>query len=67
MVPKWPVNYSVPNFGVDAEILSTHASIASSEATLGQSLSTSWKKPDEPKRNYFIPNFGVDKDIKLTQ
>lgn len=67
MVPKWPVNYSVPNFGVDKDIVDTQNSIGQSEANLKHSLTATWKKPEEPKRNYFVPNFGVDKDIKMTQ
>ena len=67
LVPTWPVNYAVPNFGVDHDILETQASIGSSEQNLHQTLTTTWKKPDAPKRNYFVPNFGVDRDIKMTE
>ena len=34
MDPKWPVNYAVPNFGKDHEIISTQQSIADSEKVL---------------------------------
>ena len=66
LVPTWPVNYSVPNFGTDKDIIETQASIGASESTLKQSLSATWDKPGTPPRNYFVPNFGVDKDIKMT-
>jgi len=67
LVPTWPVNYAVPNFGVDHDIVETQSSIGASEVNLGHSLTTAWKKPEAPKRNYFVPNFGVDRDIKMTE
>jgi hypothetical protein len=65
--PTWAVNYPVPNFGVDNEILETSASIASSEDSLNAKMPSNWDKPKEPKRGYTVPNFGVDSDIALTK
>ena len=67
LMPTWPVNYAVPNFGTDSDILDTHASISSSEDNLKTKMSTFWAKPDAPKRGYFVPNFGEDRDIKMTK
>ena len=65
--PTWPVNYQIPNFGVDSEILETHSSIAQSEEALNTKMTSIWEKPKEPKRGYIVPNFGVDSDIALTK
>ena len=61
LVPTWPVNYSVPNFGVDSDVLETQAN-----AGFEQLSGDYFDAAKEPKRNYFVPNFGVDKDIKMT-
>ena len=67
LVPTWPVNYSVPNFGVDSDIINTQAHIGASEGLHKKTLSGDYfEKSAPPKRDYFVPNFGVDKDIKLT-
>ena len=36
MDPTWPVNYVVPNFGKDHEIISTEKTIAETEKTMGK-------------------------------
>ena len=60
-----PMNYFVPNFGVDKDILATERHIEAAE----QKLDHSWKPTrkfgpavDYPK-DYFVPNLGLDKDI----
>ena len=63
MDPTWPVNYVVPNFGKDHEIISTEKTIAETEKTMGSKMNAAWGKPVDPPRGYFIPNFGMDKDI----
>ena len=64
-----PVDYFVPNFGVDHDIASTQDNIKNTEAKLGHKLAYVPKKdrPAEPPRDYFVPNFGVDHDIVSTQ
>ena len=63
MDPTWPVNYFVPNFGKDHEIINTEKNIADTEKNMGKKMAAQWGKPVEPPRGYFIPNFGMDKDI----
>jgi hypothetical protein len=66
--PKPFKDYTVPNFGVDHDIESTHANLADAEDSLGHKWNVSPKK-DLPKphpTDYFVPNFGQDKDIKTS-
>ena len=60
MDPKWPVNYAVPNFGKDHEIISTQKSISDQEAAMKHTLQSTFQKAKDPPRGYFVPNFGVD-------
>jgi len=64
--PGHPVDYFVPNFGVDKEIKNTDHSITDSEAKLGHFWNIKMKPDAEPPRNYFVPDFGVDNDVKTT-
>lgn len=61
-----PVDYSVPNFGVDRDVIETQKHITDQEAKHG-----AWDvlkpKPAAIKRDYAVPNFGVDSDIVNTQ
>jgi len=57
------MNYPVPNFGVDKDILATEKHLKDMEAKLGK-----WdlkKKSDKPSypMNYKVPSFGSDHDI----
>lgn len=63
--PTWAVGYKVPNFGKDADIIATQASIAAAEKEK-EPMSATFDAPTPPPRNYFVPNFGVDHDIADT-
>ena len=63
MDPKWPVNYSVPNFGKDHEIVSTQDAISKTEELMGKKINASFDEPKAPPRGYVVPNFGKDFDI----
>jgi hypothetical protein len=60
-----PVDYSVPNFGTDKEMISDANNLVEAEKNLGKwdyvPASVAWKL------NYRVPNFGVDTDIADTQ
>jgi len=64
-----PMDYFVPNFGVDGNIASTFESLAVAEKITGHHWQ--WVDPkDRPKPppvDYKVPNFGEDADIKMTQ
>lgn len=63
-IPKsHPVNYFVPNFGVDQDILSTQTHLKQSEKLLGHQLYQGWKKSEPHPVDYPVANFGVDEDI----
>jgi hypothetical protein len=62
------MDYKVPNFGVDHDVLATQASISQQEKRRGKKWNAVLKK-DVPKGHpvdYFVPNFGVDHDIKAS-
>ena len=62
--PDWPVNYKVPNFGVDNEILTNNKNLVDAETKLKTKL-TAVKKAADPPRDYFVPNFGKDRDLVI--
>ena len=64
--PDWKMNYKVPNFGVDHEILVTNNNLANSEKNLKHVLTANFKPKPHPV-DYFVPNLGIDKDIKRAQ
>ena len=72
-LPEWvdpqdhPVNYFVPNFGVDSDIKATFKHTADTEEKLDHVLQASFDPPKEPPRNYFVPHFGEDTDIKSSK
>merc|ERR1712100_939561 len=55
------VDYFVPNFGVDKEMISDANNLAEAEKNLGawdyKPAAVAWKL------NYAVPNFGIDHDI----
>merc|ERR1719231_1422281 len=55
------MNYFVPHFGEDREIMASKSSAAAAEKSLGHV----WNPPDAPSidRDYFVPHFGEDQDI----
>ena len=64
----YPMDYKVPNFGIDQDVATTQASIAQQEKRRGKVWVAKLKK-DVPKGHpvdYFVPNFGVDSDVKTT-
>ena len=64
--PDWPVNYVVPNFGVDSDIIATKKNIKSSEKRLKKKMHADFgaTKAQVNPRGYKVPSFGVDQDIK---
>ena len=71
--PEWvdpqdhPVNYFVPNFGVDNDIGSTFKNTADAEEKLGHTLQASFDPPKSFKKDYFVPHFGEDAEITSTK
>lgn len=65
--PDWPVNYFVPNFGVDKEIATSQKHLAEAEKSLKTTMKASFKTPKSHPMNYFVPNFGQDTDIRIAQ
>ena len=64
-----PVDYKVPNFGVDTDIIVAQDNIKQSETNLSHKWIPPTKaqiKAGEYKKDYPVPNFGVDSDIKTT-
>ena len=63
---KWKMNYAVPNFGVDHEVLSDAENIAATEKKLGHVFVPKESEAGH-KVNYKVPNLGPDRDIVGTQ
>ena len=60
-----PVDYVVPNFGLDHDIIAAQNNIKLEENRLGHEWKATLKK-DLAKphpQNYFVPNFGLDHNI----
>jgi len=57
---KHPMDYFVPNFGEDKEMIAQAQHLKEAEAKYGK-----WdlKESKEIKRDYTVPNFGVDHDV----
>lgn len=55
----YPMNYVVPNFGVDQEILDFQSNLAKTESELGKKFNPKLKE-DPHDTDYKVPNFGVD-------
>jgi hypothetical protein len=62
--PDHPMNYFVPNFGLDHDILGADANLKLTEERLGHKLHIETDPPKGPPKDYFVPNFGMDFDIK---
>ena len=58
----YAMNYVVPNFGVDQEILDHDSNLAKTEEQLKKKFNPA-PKDDPPKMGYKVPNFGVDQDM----
>jgi hypothetical protein len=65
--PTWPVNYKVPDFGVDEDIANTSTNLAGSEKLLKTQLHADFKAAASIPRDYFVPDFGLDHDVMSTQ
>ena len=67
--PGHPVNYPVPDFGVDTDILNVSSSIRQSEKALKKELHADFgqKENGVNPRGYTVPDFGVDHDIIRTK
>lgn len=62
-----PVDYFVPDFGLDSESLYTQNNIKMAEAASGAQMSADWgfdKSTVATPRDYFVPDFGVDEDVR---
>lgn len=59
---KWKMNYPVPNFGVDQEVLSDKENVAAVEKDMGH-VFVPKESGDPYKMNYVVPNFGQDPDM----
>ena len=57
-----PINYFVPNFGPDYDVLATEKHISDTEEKMGHKWIPK-KNPDSHDKDYFVPNFGLDSDI----
>jgi len=62
-----PMNYPVPDFGVDRDILTSQSNLSQFEKKYKHQLSLEGPKPDDHPMNYPVANFGVDRDILTTQ
>ena len=63
---EYPMDYAVPNFGVDRDIQATQDHIGGAELRLGHRLAFADLKDSEYPMDYAVPNFGVDRDIAAT-
>ena len=59
------MNYFVPHFGKDHEMLNSMDSIKLAESQLGHFWNPK-DAPAPPPRNYFVPHFGIDSDIRTS-
>jgi hypothetical protein len=59
-----PIDYKVPDFGVDTDIANTLKHGAAAEKYHGHKfVGPPAKKPAGPPMNYFVPNFGQDPEV----
>jgi hypothetical protein len=68
--PGHPVNYVVPDFGVDQDIKNVSGAIAQSEKKLNKTLKASFGATASTvatPRDYVVPDYGVDRDIIRTK
>jgi len=65
--PDFPINYEVPNYGVDQDILNTEANLKSTEKILGKTLHADFDQksnPDNPREYRNVnANNSIDTDI----
>ena len=60
------MNYGVPHFGEDPDMIATRVSTSIAEKQYNHYV---WPADDPapPKRDYFVPHFGEDTDISATK
>jgi len=63
--PDYPVNYYIPNFGMDHNILTTMNSLRIAEKGAGKALKASFAQNDAPS-DLRTPNLGADEDVKFS-
>jgi len=63
--PDYPVNYYIPNFGMDHNVLTTMNSLKIAEKTQKKSLKASFAQ-DETAADLRTPNLGADEDVKFS-
>jgi hypothetical protein len=56
--PEWKINYFVPNFGVDKDILTSESNESLAEKSVGTKMTASFKTPKSHPIDYKVPNFG---------
>ena len=59
-----PVDYFVPNFGIDEDVIDTQNSYKNEERRQGVTWTAQVKAAKPHKTDYFVPNFGIDDDIE---
>lgn len=63
--PPYPVNYYIPNFGMDHNILTTMNSLKIAEKGAHKELKASFAQNDAPV-DMRIPDLGADEDVKFS-
>jgi hypothetical protein len=61
--PPYPVNYYIPNFGADHNILTTMNSLRIAEKSNGKALKASFAQNDITDMR--MPDLGADEDVKF--
>ena len=59
------MDYFVPNFGLDNDVVDTKQS--ASEAEISRNHKWIPAEPAKIKRNYFVPDFGMDENIATSK
>jgi len=63
--PDYPVNYYIPNFGMDHNVLTTMNSLKIAEQGQGKELKASFAQNEAPA-DLRTPNLGQDEDVKFS-
>ena len=67
VTPDWKVDYPVPNFGQDSDVITSLSNTAASEEAWKHELAASFTHGKPPPRGYFVPNFGSDEDVEVSK
>lgn len=60
---KHPIDYFVPDFGIDHDIIGVKTSVEGAEKALQHKMKADWGQTKGDNRGYFVPDFGQDRDI----